>query len=48
MTRLDQLKAKLRARQGKPGFEDNVKALQAEIAREEAREAARQEEPGDD
>lgn len=41
MTRLDQLKAKLSVRKGKSGFEDNVKALKAEIAREEAREAVR-------
>lgn len=42
MTRLDQLKAKLAARKGKPGYEDNVKAIEAAIAREIAREEVRE------
>lgn len=37
MTRIEQLKHKLAARKGKPGFEDNVKAIEAEIARLENR-----------
>lgn len=36
MTRIDDLKRKLAARTGKPGFEENVKAIRAEIARLEA------------
>jgi len=31
--RIAQLRAKLAAREGRPGFEDNVRALKAEIAR---------------
>lgn len=42
MTRLDDLKRKLAARKGKPGFEDNVKALRAAIEREAQRENARE------
>lgn len=33
MSRLDELKAKLRAREGRPGFEENCEAIRAEIAR---------------
>lgn len=33
---IDALKAKLKAREGKPGFAANVEALKAEIARQEA------------
>jgi hypothetical protein len=33
MARLDELKAKLAARKGKPGFAENVAALEQEIAR---------------
>lgn len=33
MTRLDDLRRKLAARKGKPGFEENVRAIEAEIAR---------------
>lgn len=33
MTRLEDLKRKLAARTGKPGFEENVVAIRAEIAR---------------
>lgn len=36
MTRIDELKAKLVARKGKPGMAENVKALEEEIARLEA------------
>ncbi len=35
MTRLEQLKAKLKARKGVPGYEKNCAALEAEIARRE-------------
>jgi hypothetical protein len=35
---IEALKAKLKARQGKAGYEENVKALEAEIARLEAEE----------
>ena len=38
MTRLDDLRAKLKARKGKSGFEDNCKAIEAEIARLEAKD----------
>lgn len=38
MTRLTDLKAKLKARQGKSGFEENCQALKAEIAVLEAKE----------
>lgn len=34
--RIEALKAKLKARQGKPGLEENVKAIEEEIARLEA------------
>ena len=34
--RLTQLKAKLRAREGKPEFRENVPAIKAEISRLEA------------
>jgi len=34
--RIAQLKAKIAAREGRPGFEDNVRALRAEIAQLEA------------
>lgn len=33
MTRLEDLKRKLATRKGKPGFEENVRAIEAEIAR---------------
>ncbi len=33
---IDDLKAKLKAREGKPGFAANVEAIKAEIARMEA------------
>jgi hypothetical protein len=36
MTRLEELKAKLAARKGKPGMAENVKQLEEEIARLEA------------
>ena len=42
MARIDDIKAKLRAREGQHGFEDNVKAIKAMFAREEARETVRQ------
>lgn len=38
MTRLTDLKAKLKARQGKPGFEENCQAIKAQIAVLEAQE----------
>lgn len=41
MTRFDQLRAKLKARQGKREYRNNVDALKAEIARLEANVAAR-------
>jgi len=34
--RLADLKAKLKSREGKPGFKDNVAAIKAEIARLES------------
>lgn len=37
--RLDELKAKLAAREGKPGFGPNVEAIKAEIARLEQEKA---------
>ncbi len=40
MTELEALRAKLRAREGKPGFEANVAAIKARIAELEAQEAA--------
>lgn len=33
MTRLEDLRAKLKARDGKPAYTENVKAIRAEIAR---------------
>lgn len=33
MTRLDDLKRKLAARRGRSGFEENVRAIEAEIER---------------
>lgn len=38
MTRLTDLKAKLKARAGKPGFEENCQAIKAQIAVLEAQE----------
>lgn len=37
MTRLEQLKAKLRARDGQPGYQQNCEAIRAEIARLEGK-----------
>lgn len=37
--RIEQLQAKLAAREGKPGFKRNAQALRAEIARLQAQEA---------
>lgn len=37
MSRIDQLRDKLAAREGKPGYEDNVRVLKEQIARLEAR-----------
>lgn len=51
MARVDDLKAKLKAREGKPGHRENVRALKREIARLEAKpiptdeELAAEEEP---
>lgn len=39
MTRLEQLRKRLRSRDGKSGFTENCKAIRAEIARLEALEA---------
>jgi hypothetical protein len=36
MTRIDDLRAKLKGREGKPEYRENVKAIRAEIARLEA------------
>lgn len=41
MTRIDDLKRKLAARQGIPGYEKNCDALRAEIARLENRKQNR-------
>lgn len=40
VTRLDQLRAKLKAREGKSAYRENVKAIRAEIARLEQEEAS--------
>lgn len=40
VVRLDELRGKLAARKGKPEYAENVKALEAEIARLEAQIAA--------
>ena len=40
MTELDRLRGKLRAREGRPGFEANVAEIKARIAELEAQEAA--------
>lgn len=37
MKRIDDLKAKLKARTGKPGYEKNCEEIRAEIAKLEAR-----------
>lgn len=42
MMRIDDLKKKLAARQGVPGYEKNCEALRAEIARLENRERNRE------
>lgn len=44
MTRLNDLRAKLKARQGKPGFEENCQAIRARIAVLEAQERAKERE----
>lgn len=43
MNRIEHLEAKLAAREGKPGYEKNVEAIKAEIARLDRVQA----EPGD-
>lgn len=39
MTRIEELKAKLAAREGKPGLEKNCEAIKAEITKLEARQS---------